>query len=150
MKKLRPEDWMSEIDNGLKFREIFGREASWKQLEMDYLNGAESHTALGANLVFSMGDSLLSSLNVPNPEITVSAEHPSGVDRAPIVESWDNYLIRKLKLKNEALRSSLQMKLCVLHFMHFFMVELFGNLDMIVSLVIIRFMTLEQQLDHQV
>jgi len=107
MKKLRPEDWMSEIDNGLKFREIFGREASWKQLEMDYLNGAESHTALGANLVFSMGDSLLSSLNVPNPEITVSAEHPSGVDRAPIVESWDNYLIRKLKLKNEALRSSL-------------------------------------------
>lgn len=107
MPKLSVDDWMVEIDNGLKFREIFGREAAWKQLEMDYLNDIDSNTALGSNLVFSMGDTLLSSLNIPDPEINVSAENPMGVDNAPIVESWDNYLIRKLKLKKEALRSTL-------------------------------------------
>ena len=107
MPKLTPEDWMVEIDNGLKFRELFGREAAWRQLEMDYLNDIESNTALGSNLIFSMGDTLMSSLNVPDPEISVIPEHPSGVDRAPLVESWDNYLIRKLKLKNEAKRSTL-------------------------------------------
>jgi len=105
--KLTPEDWCVEIDNGLKFREIFGREQAWKKLEDDFLNDIESDTALGANLVFSMGDTLLSSLNVPNPEIVVTAEHPAGVNRAPIVESWDNYLVKKLKLKNEAIRSTL-------------------------------------------
>ena len=104
---LTPEDWMVEIDNGLKFRELFGREAAWKQLEMDYLNDIESNTALGANIIFSMGDTLMSSLNVPDPEISVIPEHPSGVDRAPLVESWDNYLIRKLVLKNESKRSTL-------------------------------------------
>ncbi len=106
MAKLTPEDWCVEIDNGLKFREMFGMEASWKQLESDFLNSINSNTALGSNLVFSMGDTLLSSLNVPNPEIVVTPEHPAGVDRAPILESWDNYLIRKLKLKNEAIRST--------------------------------------------
>jgi len=104
---LTPEEWMVEIDNGLKFRELFGREAAWKQLEQDYLNDIDSNTALGSNLVFSMGDTLLSSLNVPDPEISVISEHPMGVDRAPTVEAWDNYLIRKLKLKREALRSTL-------------------------------------------
>lgn len=107
MAKLKPEDWMVEIDNGLKFRELFGREASWHQLEEDYLNGIEGNVGLGANLVFSMGDTLLSSLNVPNPEISVSPEHPAGVDRAPLVESWDNYLIKKLKMKEEAVDSTL-------------------------------------------
>lgn len=107
MAKMTPEDWCVEIDNGLKFREMFGREDSWKKLEDDYLNDIASDTALGANIVFSMGDTLLSSLNVPNPEIVVTPEHPAGVDRAPIVESWDNYLIRKLKLKYEATRSTL-------------------------------------------
>ena len=104
---LSPEEWMTEIENGLKFRELFGREAAWTKLEQDYLNDISSDTALGSNLVFSMGDTLLSALNVPSPEVSVVSEHPAGVDRAPIVESWDNYLIRKLKLKREALRATL-------------------------------------------
>lgn len=107
MAKLTPEEWQTEIDNGLKFRELYGKEAAWKQLEMDYLNDIDSDTALGANLVFSMGDTLLSSLNVPDPEVSVIAEHPSGLERAPLVESWDNYIIRKLALKDQALVSTL-------------------------------------------
>jgi hypothetical protein len=88
MPKLTPEDWLTEIDNGLKFRELYGREAAWKQVEMDYLNGEDSHTSIGANLMFSMGDSLLSALNVPDPEISVNPTHPMGVERGPVVESW--------------------------------------------------------------
>jgi hypothetical protein len=107
MPKLTPEDWLTEIDNGLKFRELYGREAAWKQLEMDYLNGEDSHTSIGANLMFSMGDSLLSALNVPDPEISVNPTHPMGVERGPVVESWDNYLIKKLRLKGESLKSTL-------------------------------------------
>jgi hypothetical protein len=107
MAKLTPTDWQVEIDNGLKFREKFGREDSWRQLENDYLNDIDSNTALGSNLIFSMGDTLLSSLNVPDPEVSLTATHPAGVDRMPAVESWDNYLIKRLNLKLEALKSTL-------------------------------------------
>jgi hypothetical protein len=107
MPKLSVDEWLTEIDNGKEFRRSIGREDSWKKLEMDYLNDIESDTALGSNLVFSMGDTLLSSLNIPDPEISVIPEHPLGVDRAPIVEAYDNYLIRKLRLKQEALKSTL-------------------------------------------
>jgi hypothetical protein len=41
-----------------------------------------------------------------NPEVTVSAEHPMGVDRAPAVEAVDNYFIRKLKLRNHINRAA--------------------------------------------
>jgi hypothetical protein len=101
------EQWMTEIDNGLKFRELYGKEASWRQLEMDFLNDPNGHTAVGSNLVFSMGDSLLSSLNIPDPEVSVTPTHPTGVDRGPIVESHDNFLIKFLKLRDQAIRSTL-------------------------------------------
>ncbi len=90
---------MTEIDNALEFRKKFAREGKWKSLEESYLNDPDSDAAIGPNLIYAMGDSLMSSLNVPDPEFLISAEHPAGVDRAPIVESIDNWLIRKLKIK---------------------------------------------------
>lgn len=96
---LTPDEWLVEIDNGLEYRRKFAREDKWDDLERSYLNDASSDTAIGPNLVFSMGDSLMSSLNVPDPEYLVSAEHPAGVDRAPVVESIDNWLVGKLKIK---------------------------------------------------
>lgn len=107
MAKLTPTDWQVEIDNGLKFREAFGREAAWSKLERNYLNDADSDTTIGSNLVFSMGDTLLSALNVPDPEVSLEATHPAGVDRMPVVESYDNYLIKVNQLKLEALKSTL-------------------------------------------
>lgn len=94
-----PEDWLVEIDNALEYRREYGREARWDSLEKSFLNDPDSDTAIGPNLVFSMGDSLLSSLTVPDPEISVIPEHPNGVDRAPMVEQVDNYLLRKLRVK---------------------------------------------------
>ena len=98
---LNPEDWMVEIDNGLEYRRQFGKEDAWNQLELDYTNDPSGHAAIGPNLIYSMGDSLLSSLSVPDPEILLTPEHKSFVDRAPVVESVDNWLIRKLKIKSE-------------------------------------------------
>lgn len=100
MAKMTADDWLTEIDNGLEYRRIFAREDKWKSLEDSYLNDPTSDTAIGPNLMFSMGDSLLSSLTVPDPEISVIPEHRHGVDRAPVVESVDNWLIRKLGIKN--------------------------------------------------
>ena len=98
---LTAEEWLTEIDNGLKYREIFGKEAAWHKLELDYTNDPAGDTAMGSNLVWSMGDSLLSSLSVPDPEIVVTPTHPSGVDRAPVVESLSNWYIPKLKMKKK-------------------------------------------------
>lgn len=93
-------DWMEEIDNALEYRSIFGMEASWNKLEKDYLNLPGGDTSVGPNLVYSMGDSLLSSLTVPDPEFVLQAEHPRGVKRRPIVEAVDNWLVRTMELKD--------------------------------------------------
>jgi len=105
------EDWLTEIDNGLEYREKFGRESSWTKLENSYLNDPQSDAAIGPNLIYSMGDSLMSSLTVPDPEFVVTPEHPSGVDRAPIVEAVDNWLVRKLKIKRVVDAAALHMYL---------------------------------------
>jgi hypothetical protein len=93
------DDWIEEIDCALEYRKTFGREAAWKQLEKDYMNDPSGHTAIGPNLIYSMGDSLMSALTVPDPEFVVTPERRSGLDKAPIVESLDNYFIRKLRFK---------------------------------------------------
>lgn len=91
--------WIEEIDDALAYREHFAREASWNKLELDYLNDASGDAAIGPNLIHSMGDSLMSSLQVPMPEFVVTPERQVGLAKAPIVESLDNYLLRKLRLQ---------------------------------------------------
>lgn len=99
MAKKTPDDWFQDIDNALAYRELFGREASWKKTELNYLNDPKGDTAIGPNLVYGQGDALLSTLTVPDPEFVVKAERRVGIDKAPIVESLDNLFIRKLRLK---------------------------------------------------
>lgn len=96
------EEWLDEIDAALDYRRRYGREDKWADLQESYLNSPESDTAIGPNLIYSMGDSLLSSLTVPDPEFVLQAEHPAGVRRAPAVEAIDNWLVRKLKIKSVA------------------------------------------------
>ncbi len=99
---LSPEEWLSEIYNGLEYRRQFGMEDSWNQLELDFTNDPASNCTVGPNLIYSMGDSLLSSLTVPDPEVLLSAEHPSAISRIPLLEATDNWLIKKLKLRQSA------------------------------------------------
>ena len=98
---LSPEEWMIEIDNGLEYRRQFAKEDAWRQLELDYTNDDAGNCTVGSNLIYAMGDSLTSSLCVPDPEFLLSPEHPAGVKRVPVVEAVDNWLVRKLKIKRE-------------------------------------------------
>jgi len=99
MVKITAEDWLVRIDNALEYRRKFACEDKWADLEKSYLNDSSGDTAVGPNLIYSQGDAIMSALNVPDPECVITAEHPMGVDRAPIVEYIDNWLIRKLKIK---------------------------------------------------
>jgi len=99
MAKKTPEDWLVDIDNALLYREMFAREAAWRKIELNYLNDPHGDTAIGPNLVYSMGDSIMSALTVPDPEFVVKPERRLGIDKAPIIESLDNYFIRKLRIK---------------------------------------------------
>lgn len=92
-------EWMTEIENALEYRRQFAMEESWRKLELDYINHPNSDCNIGPNLVYSMGDSLLSSLVVPDPEILLEAEHPSAVKRKPVTEAVDNWLVKKLRMK---------------------------------------------------
>lgn len=107
MPKLTPTEWMEEIDRGLAYRSLFGREEAWRKDEINYLNDPASHAAIGPNLVFEMGDTLLSSTGALDPEFTLVPEHPAGVERGPIVESVDNYLSRKMYLRKHVNRAAL-------------------------------------------
>ena len=99
MSKKTPDEWLEDIDNGLEFRETFGIEQAWPDLENDYFNRPKSAASIGPNLIYAMGDSLISGITVPRPEIVVEAKHPNFVNKAPIVESLDNAFIEDLKMK---------------------------------------------------
>lgn len=98
---MTPEDWMVEIENGLEYRRIYGYEDAWDKLEQDFYNSPHGDASVGANLIYSMGDSLLSGLIVPEPEFTIMAEVPSAVDKVPTLEAVDNWLTRKTRLKEQ-------------------------------------------------
>jgi len=99
MGKRTVEDWITEIDNALAYREIFARESSWHKSEENYLNDPSGNTAIGPNLVYEMGDTLTSTLGVPDPEFVVTPTRRAGIEKAPIIEAMDNSFVRKLRLK---------------------------------------------------
>ncbi len=96
---LNATEWMDEIDNALDYRYRFAKEEKWEDMEASFLNDADSDASVGENLIYSMGDSLISSLMNPDPEFVVTATHPLGVDKAPVIESLDNAFIGSLNLK---------------------------------------------------
>ena len=98
---LTPMEWQIEIENGLEYRHIFGREAFWDVLEATYLNDPHSFAAIGPNLIYSMGDSLLSALSVPDPEVLVKPLSAQSVQSSPIVEAQSNQFIKTLGIKQE-------------------------------------------------
>lgn len=107
MAKMSPTDWIEEIDRGFAYRKLFAREEAWRRNEQNFTHNPASHAARGSNLVYEMGDTLLSATGSLDPEFTVIPEHPAGVSRAPFVESIDNYLSRKLKFRKQVNRAAL-------------------------------------------
>jgi len=106
------DEWMVEIDNALHFRKEYGYEDSWDGLWRGYLHHPQGATAVGPNLYYSYGDALMSMLTVPDPEILVSPESSSAVQKAPILERVDNQLVQKLQLKKHVDDGLLYAYLC--------------------------------------
>lgn len=101
-------EWQTEIENGLEYRRLFGKEDSWDSLEATYLNDPNSFAAIGPNLVYSMGDSLLSQLIVPDPEFLVSPLNQDSIASAKLNESQANTFVKTLGMKKQAEK-------CLLH-----------------------------------
>lgn len=98
-KELKPQEWREEIDRGLEYRRAFGQEDSWREVEVMFYN--LSGSGLGPNLIVSTGDSLLSTLTVPYPQINVRALREEFVDQAPIVQAVDKYLLQELDVPSQ-------------------------------------------------
>jgi hypothetical protein len=107
MRELRPDEWKEQILNALEYRKRYGHEEAWTKLEMSYLNDPKSDAALGPNLIYSQGDSMISDLIVPDPEFVISAERRESVDSAPVLEKVDNWLVERLCMKRVVERSLL-------------------------------------------
>lgn len=96
-KELSVKDWKEEIENGLEYRRSYGLEESWATLEALYYD-VDPSEAPGPNLIASNGDSLLSTLTVPNPKISVRARRGEFIESASVVEAVDNWLITELEI----------------------------------------------------
>ena len=106
-KELKHEDWEVELSRGLEYRRDYGIEDSWSNLEALYYNVDDSQGGQGPNIIAATGDSLMSQLNVPDPKVSVKPSAPGFTDAARVVEAVDNMLIRELKMKDQAARSTL-------------------------------------------
>lgn len=91
-----PEDWRTELEEGLEYRRRYGLEDRWGTFEAIYYNVHESMMNDGPNLFLSQGDTLLSTLVTPAPRIQVKPQTPEAVTKAPLVEALDNTLLEEL------------------------------------------------------
>ena len=107
MAKMSAQDWIEEIDRALAYREAYSFELAWRKNELNYTHNPSSHAARGPNLVYEMGDVVLSEIGMLDPEFTVTPTHPAAANRWPIVESIDNYLARQMGMKKCVKRAAL-------------------------------------------
>jgi len=99
-------EWFEEIKEGLRYREVHGRESAWAGLEAAFYEADENKTK-GPNLTLSQGDTMVSSVAVPYPRINVIAERPEFIETAKIVEYVDNLLLRRLEIPRAGETSAL-------------------------------------------
>ena len=76
-------EWFEEIEDGLKYRQVHGREDSWAGLESAFYE-ADTNRTKGPNLILSQGDAMMSSVAVPYPRINVIAERPEYLENAKV------------------------------------------------------------------
>lgn len=100
-KELDVDDWVSEINEGLKYREKYGNEKSWSELEAIFYNVHQTQLNAGPNILFSTGDALLSELGVPQPYLTVKARGPDFVNSSKLWEKVSNTLISDMEMPSE-------------------------------------------------
>ena len=106
-KELKAEEWFDEIEDALDFRETYGLESSWVELEALFYNVHNSQAHEGPNIMASQGDAMISSLTVPDPYVSINPTRDGFVDHARILERVDNALIKEMNMRREVERSTL-------------------------------------------
>lgn len=85
-------EWLDELDAALDYREQYARESAWSTIDDCFYNAPNSFSAVGPNIIYSEGDTLISSLTVPDPEFLVDPEDELSALTAPVVEQLANRL----------------------------------------------------------
>jgi len=106
-KELTVDGWVEELNHGLEYRQQYGIEKQWADLEALFYGVHGSSANDGPNIIMSTGDALLSALNVPVPYITVKPRGRDDVVSAKILESLDNELLVDTELRSSIELASL-------------------------------------------
>lgn len=101
------QEWMTEIQQGLEYRNQYGFENGWGKIEKIFFNGHPSNATSGSNLIYSTGDAFLSEVNTPNPTFLANPTKIDQVPWAPCVESMSNDLVCQTRMKRAFARASL-------------------------------------------
>jgi hypothetical protein len=92
--------WLDAISAGLEFRQIFGLEDTWTDLEAKFFSVSAAKD-VGPNLIASKGDTIVSALAVPSVEVQVEPRFEKVVDAAPVVQSFANAMLNGLHVDDE-------------------------------------------------
>lgn len=96
------EGWSLAIEDGLEFRRLYGRESEWAKVEaLFYQSHDMQKDSVGPNIISATGDSLLSSLLVPEPFYNIKPLRMDVVESTPILESVLNSLRCSMGVKQE-------------------------------------------------
>ncbi len=111
MEKLREatvDNWNLAIEDALDFRLKYGREQDWARCEALFYQCHQKQAGnVGANIISSTGDALVSTLLVPNPYYVLKALRQDTVDSVPTLESVLNGFIYALDMKDSTEQSGL-------------------------------------------
>lgn len=97
----KPENWILELRRGLDYRMRYGGEKRWKEHEALFYNTHDSAIHEGPNLIYSIGDSVLSGLTQPYPYIEVEPLRPQFAPGAMTLQGVDNALLGEMRLQEE-------------------------------------------------
>lgn len=100
-------EWGAELEEAMDFRRKYGNSDLWPELEAIFQNIHPSAVTAGPNIILSTGDSMLSSLNVPNPAIDIIPRTIDAVAKVGVLRGLDNSLLRTLRIREEIEQASL-------------------------------------------
>lgn len=96
--ELTVDEWNHELDRGLEFRRKYGAEDSWAENEQLFYQQREFNDNSGPNIIFSNGDTFLSSVTVPYPYISLTPQRFDAVEGCKVVERIDNQLLESMNV----------------------------------------------------
>lgn len=97
--------WLTQIRNGIKYRNDMAERAKWNTWRKMY-RGKWKDGVLPVNLMFKMARTVVPRIYFRNPSISITPAQPGMLNWAfaQLLESVDNQIIRKMKVKKHLKR----------------------------------------------